>query len=54
MCINLNRFTMDFMTGERKKLNNRLVFPPVIDMDKFLEKSSKGEELSKEDLKSIE
>ena len=32
LCFNLNRFTIDYNTMTRIKLNNRMVFPPILEM----------------------
>ncbi len=54
LCFNLNRFTLDYTTFTRVKLNDRLVFPPVLEMHELLSKSTKREQLSGEELAALE
>lgn len=54
LCINLNRFTLDYNTLQRVKLNDRLAFPPVLEMNPLLQCSAARSSLAPEQLAALE
>ena len=44
LCLQLNRFTLDYATFNRKKLNDKVSFPLVLNMNTFLNEDSLKDE----------
>ena len=46
LCFNFNRFTLDLQTFQRVKINDRVTFPLLLNMNPFL-RDYKEEEIEK-------